>query len=73
MVEQKLITLSEFGGGLYAFFYSPGSIGSLYSHMKDGWHLKFYDKSPDGRAAWVILERTPVPAQFDQSRASGAV
>lgn len=73
MTEQKLITLSHIDCELHNFFYSPGSWGSLYSYMKDGWHLKFHDKSPDGRSAWVILERTLVPVQFDQARASGAV
>lgn len=73
MIEQKLIMLSAFGGGLHAFFYSPGSIGSLYAHMKEGWHLKFYEKNSNGIDAWVVLERTLVPVQFDQARASGAV
>ena len=57
MKEQKIITLSSLDGKFYNFFNTPGSIGSLKSHLEEGWRILDMQINKDSQSGWVLLER----------------
>jgi len=55
--QQKYLNLSRADGQFYNFLYTPGSINSLHSHLKDGWIVKEMHLNHDDQSGFVLFER----------------
>ena len=57
MKEQKLIKLRRTDGQYANFFYTPNSIDSLDSFLRDGWIVIEMEIDKENQSGWVLLER----------------
>ncbi len=57
VVDQKVVNLQKYNGEYLNFFFTPGSIGSLQSHIRDNWIVKFIKDDPERQEAVVLFER----------------